>query len=64
MNIPEIIQELCIKHNAYVKEVDGYFAVCRRHYNDDGIEEVRHTPDPCDFHPLDEWAQYGSALIN
>lgn len=64
-NIPSIIEALCKEHNAYVKiDDDGNFAVCRRHYDDNYVPVVRYAPDPSDFHPLEEWIRYGSALIN
>lgn len=33
----------------------GDIALQARVYDDDGVQQVRYRPDPCDFLPLSEW---------
>lgn len=44
------------ENNAYIMESpDGDFAICHRHYDENGIEQVRYAPDPCDYRAEAEW---------
>jgi hypothetical protein len=33
----------------------GDVAMLRRLYNNLGEKQVRYSPDPCDFHPVERW---------
>lgn len=40
---------------AIISDRDGHIAILRRHYDDAGVPQVRHAPDPCDHLPESEW---------
>jgi hypothetical protein len=49
------IQEIANANNASIIDKDGDIAILRRHYDEDGKQEVRHAPDPCDHLPQAKW---------
>jgi len=50
------IQELATIHDAtIITDRVGDIALLRRHYDDDGVRQLRHVPDPCDHLPESEW---------
>lgn len=50
------IEEIAQAHNAYTKtDHEGDVAICRRLYNAEGIEQVRHAPCRGDFLTKRQW---------
>lgn len=50
------IEEIAELHDAAIlTDRDGDIALLARHYNDEGIQEVRYAPDPCDYLPEKRW---------
>ena len=50
------IQEIADANDAsIITDKDGDIAILRRHYDEDGKQEVRYAPDPCDHLPQAEW---------
>ncbi len=41
----------------------GGIALLKRLYDDDGIKIVRFAPDPCDYFPVNAWANADAAGI-
>ncbi len=50
------IQETADANDAsIITDKDGHIAILRRHYDEDGKQEVRYAPDPCDHLPESRW---------
>lgn len=50
------IHNIAETHDASIHtDKEGAIALLTRQYDEDGVKQVRHAPDPCDYHPLDEW---------
>ena len=49
------IQEIANANNASIITDNGDIAILRRHYDEDGKQEVRYAPDPCDYLPESRW---------
>lgn len=50
------IEEIASANDASIHtDRDGDVAILRRLYDDDGIQQVRYAPSPCDHLPLCEW---------
>lgn len=50
------IEEIAQAHNAYIKtDYAGDIAICRRHYNEENIEQARYAPNRGDFLPESQW---------
>lgn len=58
------IEEIAKLHNAaIITDRDGDIALLARIYNDEGIQVVRHAPDPCDFLPEARWEAMTSEQV-
>lgn len=40
---------------AIIRDKDGHIAIQERIYDDEGIQQVRYRPDPCDFRAESWW---------
>jgi len=50
------IQEIATTHDAaIITDAAGDIALLRRIRDDDGIQQVRFAPDPCDHLPQSQW---------
>lgn len=50
------IEEIAEANDAsIITDKDGDIAILRRHYDQDGKQEVRYAPDPCDHLPANRW---------
>jgi len=55
-NTSMTIHEIAAANNAsIITDKDGDIAILRRHFDDEGVQQVRYSPDPCDHLPESEW---------
>ena len=44
------------ENNCYIKtDKEGNYALARREYDEEGIEQVKYAPAPCNYHSEAEW---------
>jgi len=52
---PPTIKEYAEEMDCAILCHDCAYALQLRHYTKEGVQVLRHAPDPCDYHTADEW---------